>query len=94
MSSIRRSWSPKIRVGSCSEPGFCTTEFDAEEEDEAGADADADAEEVEEEERFVFDDALFVFLRLPPPTGMFLRAPPLVQYLLQFLQKWRGCERL
>lgn len=50
----------------------------------------ADAEEVEdllpEEER--------LFLRHPPPTGTFRRAPPRVQYRRQALQKWRGCERL
>lgn len=27
---------------------------------------------------------------LPPPTGTFRRVPPLVQCLLQALQKWRG----
>lgn len=37
---------------------------------------------------------LLLFLRHPPPTGTFLNAPPLVQYLRQVLQKWRGCERL
>lgn len=37
---------------------------------------------------------LLLFLRHPPPTGTFLRAPPLVQYLRQVLQKWRGCVRL
>lgn len=49
------------------------------------------AAEEEEEERLVLVEELrLVFLREPPPTGMFLRAPPLVQYLLQLLQKWRG----
>lgn len=52
---------------------------------EAGED-DADGEEEEAEGRLAVDDR-FVFFRLPPPTGMFRRAPPLVQYLLQFLQK-------
>jgi len=33
---------------------------------------------------------LLLFLRQPPPTGTFLKAPPRVQYLLQALQKWRG----
>lgn len=37
---------------------------------------------------------LLLFLLQPPPTGTLLKAPPLVQYLLQALQKWRGCERL
>lgn len=37
---------------------------------------------------------LLLFLRQPPPTGTFLRAPPLVQYLRQVLQKCRGCVRL
>lgn len=32
---------------------------------------------------------LFSLLQ-PPPMGRFLKAPPLVQYLLQVLQKWRG----
>lgn len=53
--------------------------------------------EEEEEWRLGFDveeeDRLVLF-RVPPPIGMFLSAPPLVQYLRQFLQKWRGCERL
>ncbi|KAJ0910320.1 hypothetical protein HanRHA438_Chr06g0251061 [Helianthus annuus] len=38
------------------------------------------------------NDLLF-FLE-PPPTGTFLRDPPSVQYLLQVLQKYLGCERL
>ena len=38
------------------------------------------------------EDLLF-FLE-PPPTGMFLRVPPSVQYLLQVLQKYLGCVRL
>ncbi|VFQ65450.1 unnamed protein product [Cuscuta campestris] len=46
-------------------------------------------EEVEEEDEEE-EERLVELLRVPPPTGMFLRAPPLVQYLLQFLQKWRG----
>ena len=33
-------------------------------------------------------------LRQPPPTGMLRRAPPMVQYRRQALQKWRGCDRL
>ena len=37
---------------------------------------------------------LFLFLRHPPPTGTFLRAPPRVQYRRHVLQKWRGCVRL
>lgn len=37
---------------------------------------------------------LLLFLLQPPPTGTLRRAPPLVQYLLQVLQKWRGCVRL
>lgn len=40
----------------------------------------------------VFD--LLLFLRQPPPTGTFLRAPPRVQYRLHDLQKWRGWVRL
>lgn len=32
----------------------------------------------------------FLFFLQPPPTGTVLRAPPLVQYLLHVLQKWRG----
>ena len=32
--------------------------------------------------------------RQPPPTGTLRRTPPLVQYRRQFLQKWRGWERL
>lgn len=36
------------------------------------------------------EDLLLLFLRQPPPTGTLRRAPPLVQYLLQVLQKWRG----
>ena len=43
---------------------------------------------------FDFLDATFLFFRHPPPTGMFLRVPPLVQYLLQVLQKYLGWERL
>ena len=39
------------------------------------------------------DDDLLFFLE-PPPTGMFLRDPPSVQYLLQALQKYLGCWRL
>lgn len=39
------------------------------------------------------DDDLLFFLE-PPPTGMFLRDPPSVQYLLQLLQKYLGCVRL
>ena len=31
-----------------------------------------------------------LFRREPPPTGTFLRDPPLVQYLLQVLQKYLG----
>ena len=54
----------------------------------------AEEEEDGAEERFEVDEERFVVFLLPPPTGMFLKAPPLVQYLLQFLQKWRGCERL
>lgn len=46
-------------------------------------------EEDDDEERLGFEFR-FVFLRLPPPIGMLRRAPPLVQYLRQFLQKWRG----
>lgn len=30
--------------------------------------------------------------RQPPPTGTLRRTPPLVQYLRQLLQKWRGWE--
>lgn len=43
-----------------------------------------------------WSDALFalLFFLQPPPTGTLRRAPPFVQYLLQVLQKWRGCERL
>lgn len=41
-------------------------------------------EEMEEEE------VRLAFFLEQPPTGIFLRAPPLVQYLRQFLQKWRG----
>lgn len=37
-------------------------------------------------ERFVF--------RQPPPTGTLRRTPPLVQYLRQLLQKWRGWDKL
>ena len=33
---------------------------------------------------------LRLFLRQPPPTGTFRRAPPLVQYLRQVLQKCLG----
>lgn len=43
------------------------------------------AESAEEEEEL----RLELFLE-PPPTGMLRSAPPLVQYLLQFRQKWRG----
>lgn len=39
---------------------------------------------------FELVDLLLLFLRHPPPTGTFLNAPPLVQYLLHVLQKWRG----
>lgn len=39
-------------------------------------------------------DFVRLFLLQPPPTGTFLRAPPLVQYLLQVLQKCLGCVRL
>lgn len=57
-----------------------------------------DAEEVEDvvvEELAAAeeDDDLLFFLE-PPPTGMFLRDPPSVQYLLQVLQKYLGCVRL
>lgn len=34
-----------------------------------------------------------LFLR-PPPIGTFRRVPPLVQWRLQDLQKWRGCDLL
>lgn len=51
--------------------------------------------EVEGDEDGVDDenDDLLFFLE-PPPTGMFLRDPPSVQYLLQVLQKYLGCVRL
>lgn len=49
------------------------------------------AEEGAEEED---DEETFLFFLHPPPTGMFLRVPPLVQYLLQVLQKYLGWERL
>jgi hypothetical protein len=45
-----------------------------------------------EEDEEEADDLLF-FLE-PPPTGIFLREPPSVQYLLQVLQKYLGCVRL
>ena len=65
------------------------TDGEGDTDDDDGA--DDDVRRLEEE---LLVDDFFVFFLLPPPTGMFLRAPPLVQYLLQFLQKWRGCERL
>lgn len=37
----------------------------------------------------VVDEDLLFFLE-PPPTGMFLRDPPSVQYLLHVLQKYLG----
>lgn len=40
------------------------------------------------------EDLDFLFLREPPSTGTSRRAPPLVQYLRQLLQKWRGWARL
>ena len=49
-----------------------------------------EAEDEDEEEE---DDDLLFFLE-PPPTGIFLRDPPSVQYLLQALQKYLGWERL
>lgn len=39
------------------------------------------------------EEGLLFFLE-PPPTGMFLREPPSVQYLLQVLQKYLGWLRL
>uniref|UniRef100_A0A2P2PWY2 Uncharacterized protein n=1 Tax=Rhizophora mucronata TaxID=61149 RepID=A0A2P2PWY2_RHIMU len=33
---------------------------------------------------------VLLFFLQPPPIGTFLRAPPLVQYRRQVLQKWRG----
>lgn len=45
-------------------------------------------EEVDDELEIEGEDLLF-FLQ-PPPTGTFLRDPPLVQYLLQPLQKYLG----
>jgi len=35
-------------------------------------------------------DFLTLLFFLPPPTGTLRRVPPLVQCLLQALQKWRG----
>ena len=67
------------------EGGDDDDETAAAEEGEVGG-----AAELAEEGRLVVDELRLVFFREPPPTGMFLRAPPLVQYLLQFLQKWRG----
>ncbi|KAG0463720.1 hypothetical protein HPP92_019789 [Vanilla planifolia] len=46
--------------------------------------------EVEEEDD---EEALLPFLQ-PPPTGTLRRDPPLVQYVLQPLQKYLGWERL
>ena len=41
------------------------------------------------------DDGVdLLFFLEPPPTGMFLKDPPSVQYLLQVLQKYLGWERL
>lgn len=56
-----------------------------------------DDDEVDEEEDEVVEELvmiLFLFFLEPPPTGMFLRDPPSVQYLLQVLQKYLGCVRL
>ena len=50
-------------------------------------------EEQEEEELFGVLLTLLFFLQ-PPPTGTFLSVPPLVQYLLQALQKCLGCDKL
>ena len=36
------------------------------------------------------DDLTFLFFRQPPPMGTLRKAPPLVQYLLQVLQKCLG----
>jgi hypothetical protein len=40
------------------------------------------------------NDFPLLFFLHPPPTGTFRRDPPLVQYLLQPLQKYLGCVKL